>query len=820
VETLSLCINGKNLTCRPGITILEAALENGFSIPTLCHHPALKPHGACRLCLVEDADSGRLYASCVTPVSDNISVLTHSPRVISHRKTIVGMMMAAHPESCLVCSKGNDCNLRKIAGELGLGANHFDPMPKYSPLDQSNSFIFRDLTKCILCGKCIRACKELVVNGTMEYSARGFDSKPQTVFDTNLNGSDCTFCGTCVTVCPTGALVPSSSSFSGTPENRMESICGFCGTGCRLSLGITGNSITDVKPSETKDTVNGYTACVRGLFAQDYRESAGRLEYAMIKGPDGLTKTAVRDAITETAAALRSVREKFGPGSIGFYGSSKCGNEENFLFQKIAREGLGTPNIDNGGALYGRPAMERFDSMTSGLFRNQGFKNIAGAEAVVMVGTDASVTSPVLGYHVKRAAAGGAALVLFDRKKSAMARFSPLWLKPGFTVEAMDAYAGLIRMVRSTVEKGNRNDERTSKAADLLQGKRTAFVIGEDILENPGGGKVIDECLALSAALHGSLDQSGGMFLIARENNLVGSWDMGTVPGMLPGRVPATSPGLDIHGMIEAAEKGTLKAMYIMGENPLRNYPRPGVLMNALRNLSFLAVQDILETETSALAHVVLPGASSTEKSGSFTNTEGRVQAFSRAVEPPGEAMSDFSILCRLADCLGVKAGTLEDVRKEIGAAVPSYRCLADNKPSFMVEWEDCSKLTDFSEDLKNLRRYEPKPSESSHPYAAMISESHFHSGSGSRTTRSGRVKQAGTAAGASVSPTLALRHGFKEGQEVRLTSGSGCLVLSLSVDPGLEDKVVLVGRDYEDCGTAVLFGGSQECRVSIEGIR
>ena len=207
-----LTINGQKITCSAGSSLLDAAAKNGIYIPTLCHHPQLKPYGACRICLVEDEKTGRLLASCVTPAMPDMVVATDSSRVLKHRKNIVRLMMAEHPESCIFCNKGNRCELRWIAARLGVGEPDFYPMPNFKPFENLNPFITRDLSKCILCGKCIRADHELVVIGAIDYNHRGFSSRPATLNETPLENSNCTFCGTCVSVCPTGALAAKNGS--------------------------------------------------------------------------------------------------------------------------------------------------------------------------------------------------------------------------------------------------------------------------------------------------------------------------------------------------------------------------------------------------------------------------------------------------------------------------------------------------------------------------------------------------------------------------------------------------------------------------------
>jgi len=205
VASITLTINDKTINCPPGTSILQAAQKAKIRIPTLCDHPALESIGACRLCLVEEK-SGRLMAACVTPAAEGQVLRTNSERVLEHRRNIVRLLMAEHPESCLVCNKGNRCTLRGIASELGIGETDLYPMPHPRILEEANPFIVRDLSKCVLCGKCIRADHELVVVGAIDYNTRGFLSRPETVHRKPLEESTCTFCGTCVSLCPTGAL--------------------------------------------------------------------------------------------------------------------------------------------------------------------------------------------------------------------------------------------------------------------------------------------------------------------------------------------------------------------------------------------------------------------------------------------------------------------------------------------------------------------------------------------------------------------------------------------------------------------------------------
>jgi len=363
LENINLTIDGNNIICPKGSSIFDAAQGNGIKIPNLCYHHSLKPFGACRLCLVEEEKTGRLMASCVTPSAQDMVILTDSPRIIQHRRNIVRLMMAEHPESCIVCNKGNRCQLRQIAAQLGIGETNLYSMPNYKMLEQANPFIVRDHSKCILCGKCVRADHELVVTGAIDYSLRGFKTRPLTAHDLPLEHSSCTFCGTCVSICPTGAL-STKSQFVGTPERESVSICGFCGIGCSLSMGAEGEKIVDVNPAHLKKSVNDATLCVRGHFAHDYLNSGDRLTQPLIRKDNELIPASWDEALKMIADRFMDIQEKTGPQSLAFLGSSKCTNEENYLFQKIARVIFKTNNVDNGGYITGRHFLSMIEDRT------------------------------------------------------------------------------------------------------------------------------------------------------------------------------------------------------------------------------------------------------------------------------------------------------------------------------------------------------------------------------------------------------------------------------------------------------------------------
>jgi len=279
---ITITINGSQLSGRDGMTILDVAQENNIPIPTLCHHPLLTPTGVCRVCLVEDESNGELVASCATPIVPGMVIRTDSPRVLDARRAIIELMLSGHPDSCLVCDKGNRCELRRLASDLEIGRVGFDAVRSYHHFEEANPFIERDLTKCILCGRCVRACQELRGVAAIDYAYRGFSLKPATSLDGTLRESVCEFCGLCVSMCPVGALSDKSTSYQGKETSKVRTTCPYCGCGCSIYLSIRDQEIIGVS-SCPENSVNGISLCVKGRYGFDFIQHRDRLKTPLIK---------------------------------------------------------------------------------------------------------------------------------------------------------------------------------------------------------------------------------------------------------------------------------------------------------------------------------------------------------------------------------------------------------------------------------------------------------------------------------------------------------------------------------------------------------
>ncbi|MFW2365405.1 MAG: molybdopterin-dependent oxidoreductase [Desulforhopalus sp.] len=893
METIALTINGKKISCAEGNSILQAAEAHGIKIPKLCYHHSLKPFGACRLCLVEEQESGRLFASCVTPATQDMVLVSDSPQIKKHRRNIVSLMMAEHPESCIVCNKGNRCHLRMIAAELGIAENRLYPMPNHKPLEQANPFIMRDLSKCILCGKCIRADHELVCAGAIDYNMRGFSSRPATLHELPLEESSCTFCGTCVSICPTGALA-AKDEFVSTPERETNSICGFCGVGCNLMLAVAGNQIVGVNPSHIENSVNDATLCVRGHFAHDFLNSSQRLTKPLVRKENELVSTSWEDALETTARRLLDIKKLHGPESIAFIGSSKCSNEENYLFQKIARTIIETNNLDNGGYLSGRLFLdlveERSDKAGRFNFFAGPFSGLEQAEAIFVIGAEPAQSAPVLDYYLKRSAKKGIPLVVVHPRKTDLASSASVWLNPyGSTVSktiCLDTfYLELLNVLsvkllleksvdnsflsrftsgyeeyksnllaldrKASAEKANLDIHALEAAVDLLNGKKITFVVGDGLMLQRYGKEVMEALLNL-ALMTGSIGYRGaGFHVLSKENNLVGSWDMGTVPDALPGRLMILSDndriiwekawksqipkskGLDLFQMMKKAEEGKLKAVYFMGENPLRSLPQPDRLFKSLQSLEFIVAQDILVNETVNIADVVLPGAAFSEKAGSFTNMEGKIQCFSPAVDPPGNAKSDLEILGLVAEKMGSPKYKVshDEIRKEISSTISAFsdttackhpiwiRERGQEQKSFIEKQIHFSPVTSSKETVFD----------NDYPFTALFGSLRFHLGSGTRTEQSARIGAYDHKGEIEVSPMDADKMNLNQDDLIKVASTAGAIERNIKINRNMQTGFIYIPTAFNNNDARCLIhlmplldsssNGWDSCRVSVEKV-
>jgi len=346
--TPTLTIDGKLVKFSPGQTILEVAKANGIDIPTLCHLKDTTPTGACRICLVEVKGARTLVASCAMPVGAAMEVKTDTPAVNASRKLNIELLLASGNHNCLTCEKNGECKLQSLAYAYGITDIRFAGRIQQYPTETENPLIVRDFSRCILCGRCVQACNELQVNRAIGYGYRGAKAKIVTTGDRPYHESDCVFCGQCVEACPVGALTEKKAvgKARAWETRKVRTTCPYCGVGCQMWLHVKDGRV--VKVTNDDGAANNGRLCVKGRFGYDFIHSPERLTTPLIKGEDGNFHEASWDEALDTVIKrFQAIKKEHGANALAGLTSARATNEENYLFQKLFRVGLGTNNIDH-----------------------------------------------------------------------------------------------------------------------------------------------------------------------------------------------------------------------------------------------------------------------------------------------------------------------------------------------------------------------------------------------------------------------------------------------------------------------------------------
>jgi formate dehydrogenase alpha subunit len=620
-------------------------------------------------------------------------------------------------DRCVTCPANEQCELQKVVDYLGITELHLPRAIRSFTTDTSNPFFDLDRNRCILCARCVRACNEIAGVGAIDMAYRGYSMKVATFGDKPLMESICRSCGECVAHCPVGALVPKETH---QPTREVKTTCPYCGVGCQMYLGIKDEQVMLVRGDKDND-VNRGRLCVKGRF--------GIAEF--IHHPERLTTPLVRrnGALTEATwdEALGLIADKLGSypaDKLAVISSAKCTNEENYVVQKFARAVLGTNSVDHCARLCHAPTVAGLvQSFGSGAMTNS-IGEVGDAGCILAIGTNTTAAHPVIGFEIKKAVRKGARLIVANPREIDLVRSAELWLqhRPGTDV------ALLMGMMRVIVDEGLLDSafieercenfdafKKSLKSFDLdsvakitgvprnkvveaariyATNKPSSLLYAMGITQHSHG---TDNVIATAnlAMLTGNVGKpSTGVNPLRGQNNVQGACDLGALPNVYSGYQAVSDPavkkkfeaawgcslsakpGLALTEMIPAAAEGKIKAIYLVGENPMLAEADIGHVEEALKKLDFLVVQDIFLSETAELAHVVLPGATFAEKDGSFTNTERRVQMVRKAIEPLGDARPDWWITCQIARRMGSNGFDFDSpsqIMEEIARVTPSY---------------------------------------------------------------------------------------------------------------------------------------------------
>ena len=621
-------------------------------------------------------------------------------------------------DRCVLCPANEHCELQKVVDYLGIKELRLNRTERRFEVDTSHPFFDFDRNRCILCARCVRTCNEVTGCGVLDLAYRGYSMKVVTFADKPLLESLCSSCGECVAHCPVGALIPKETH---QPTHEVKTTCTYCGVGCQMNLGIKDEQVIRIS-GDRDNEVNRGRLCVKGRFGiTEFVRHPERLTSPMMRQNGRLNQITWDEALDEVAAGL----SRYQPDEVAVISSAKCTNEENYTLQKFARAALGTQNVDHCARLCHAPSVAGLaQSFGSGAMTNS-ISDIVEAGCILAIGTNTTDTHPIIGWEVRKAVRRGTKLIVANPRQIELVQNADLWLRhrPGTDVALL---MGMCRVIVDEelfdaafiTERCENFDafKESLKGFDLDFVEQTTGVHKDLIVEatrmyatnspaaifyamgitqhSHGTDNVI--ATANLAMLTGNVGKPGsGVNPLRGQNNVQGACDMGALPNVYPGYQAVTDPaikekfeaawdcslpaqpGLTITEIFDAAYNGKIKAIYIMGENPVLSEPQAKHAEEALRKLEFLVVQDIFLTETAKLAHVVLPGVTFAEKNGTFTNTERRVQRVRKAIEPVGDAKPDWLITCQIARRMGKGEGfnfnNPSKIMDEIAQLTPSY---------------------------------------------------------------------------------------------------------------------------------------------------
>jgi len=702
---VSVTIDGQAISVSSDTTVLAALQSLGKSVPTLCYSDRMEPYGACRTCLVE-VEGRNPVASCHTPVQEGASYRTHTPRLTRLRKNITELIVSDHPLECLDCTANGRCELQTLAQEVGLRTPRYEnPRTHNPPRDDSHPFIKLEMDKCIGCGLCVRACDEVQGSFILAMEGRGYDTRVIAGNDTGFEEALCVSCGQCVYECPVAALEEPGTREHGLPDSTVTTICSYCGVGCSLDVHTKDERVVNITPSVDGSANLGHT-CVKGRFAHQFAHSEDRLTAPLIKQPDGSFREASWDeALDLVAAKFTEVRDQHGPDAYATISSSRCTNEENFLMQKFARVVMGTNSVDNCSRVCHSPSAYGLgQALGTGAGTNP-FQDVFVSDVMMIVGANPTEAHPVFGARIKQAVLGGCKLIVLDPRNTELAGLADLHLplRPGSNVAVMNAMQhvlieeGLIdadfiaqhaegfeevraEMAQCTPEWASEiarvDPDLIRQAARLYASASAAQILwGLGVTEAGHGSNTVFGMINM-AVMTGNMGRPGtGTSPIRGQNNVQGASDVGALPNVFSDYRPVTdaqaradhlrvwgieppdNTGLRIPDMFDAAHEGTLKCMFILAEDVAQSDPNTTHVVGALEALDFLVVQEIFMTPTAEYADVVLPGTTFLEKSGTFVNSDRRIQRVRQAIPALEGTKVDGDIVNQIARRMGVNLG-------------------------------------------------------------------------------------------------------------------------------------------------------------------
>ena len=691
-------VDGKQLTAPAGTLLIEACKTAGIEIPAFCYYPGLSLQAACRMCVVRIEKMPKLQTACTTPVAEGMVVATETPEIAQARKATLQLLLGNHPLDCPVCDAGGECELQDMTFKYG-AADSFYAEPKNHREEQKWSpAIYFDRPRCILCYRCVRVCGEGMDVFALGIQNRGASSViapniPADLSPDNLAHLDCEQCGMCVDACPVGALTSGAYRYKTRPweMNHVSTICTHCGDGCKTTLGVRSTSDgSEIVRGDNRDKsgINNDFLCNKGRYAFDFANHTDRITQPLVRQPNGELKPVSWEvALDHVGKKLRELRDTRGGKSIGVIGGNRITNEEAYLLQKFARTVLGTNNID-----HHRTA--DYTSFAQALAGNPGrtasLRDTLSAPAILLVGGDPTEQAPGTAWNLRTdVRLNRARLYVANSEEIKLRRQAKAFLQVApFGYSALASYLGGDAASASSAAA---DANALSTFRDAVKAEEKLLILIGSELRSKDLKKLIDFGLTIPGAKFA---------LLSDYANSRGAADMGLLPDMLPGYTPLagdsafaeynTPPeaGLDMLEIFDAAGRGELSALYVVGANPVSRY---GVDPAALKD-TFVVVQEMFLTETAALADVILPAANLYEKSGSVTNSYGDLQLVNKAADRAG-VRTDFEMIVRIADKMGANMQALVPFGKGLRADMGQSRGAQSGEADRHAVWLTANNL-------------------------------------------------------------------------------------------------------------------------------
>ncbi len=837
--SIELSIDGKTVTAKDGVSLYDVISMTGKIIPAMCYHYTFDPFGSCGMCLVMQEGKKAPVRSCTAKAAAGMVIRTEGEDLFLARKKAVEKHLSVHPLDCPVCDADGHCELQDMAFQHGV-TNLANAKQKFIPEDTRSPVLDFNMNRCIACAECINVCKDVLMIDALQFMKKGGFNQVVPKGDLPLN---CEFCGDCLAVCPVGAITNKFSKYLYKPwqMKKTTTTCNYCGDGCPMYLETKDEEVVRVtsplswknKWGDRSDTAKGHGGlCVRGRFGFESLDSQNRLVHPLVRESGRLVEKPWLETMHALVDRLVEIKGKYGPDAIAGLVTARCTNEELYLFQKLMRTAIGTNQLDSS-ARYGHMNFVLASKHAIGLGRTSvDWEDLTKAKAIIVIGSNITETNPLTAVRIKEAIrVYRAQVVTFDSAITNMSKLAshPFLIKPGTEGAVVDglvkatidldlvdevvvgkhpqAFAALKKAVANlsmdqlAAQTGLPSEIFGEIARIFAESPRSIILCAEGIVRRTNGYQNVLKLTDL-AWITGKLGQQGcGVGTVTEEPNEQGAVDMGTVSEFLPGQgryddpavrdrfakaweavLPPPDSGAGLVEILKRCRTGQIKALYILGENPLATLPASMEVRAGLERLELLVVQDPFLTDTAKLAHFVLPACTYAEKDGTFTNFEGRVLRVRQAMDPRGESLPDWHIMTALANALGCQWDyqSANDIQSEIMRLLPGYYNLG--QPRKATPMPDACLSTSYAMDVMERYRVAPVSNEPIRPFALLMGQLLMHSGKLS-VQAPGLITIAPNTAKLRMNVRDLEGLGLQEGSKVRLTSDRGSLQIAVQAD-------------------------------------